>query len=284
MNSAGNIGKVAVLICLGCAVTSSTLGQCVWKVTGPRGGTAYLGGSFHALRSSDYPLPSAYNRAFEASERLVFEIGPGSFANRFDRSGRYGHGDSLRNHVDPRTYAYLQRIFGHLGVPEATYSDYKPWYLSSKISLPGEGNLVQSLGVEYYLSHRASMNHKPFSGLETYQEHLEVFSGLTDRQGEAVLLITLIHCDEGSRFAQDIAAWRRGDAEALAAAAKRDYAEFPVFGERILDDRNRRWIPKIEEYLGSGHIYFVVVGAAHMGGPNGVLALLRARGYRIAQL
>jgi uncharacterized protein YbaP (TraB family) len=43
-------------------------------------------------------------------------------------------------------------------------------------------------------------------------------------------------------------------------------------------------IPKIEGYLRSGKTYFVVAGAAHMGGDNGVLALLRQRGYRIEQL
>jgi uncharacterized protein YbaP (TraB family) len=55
-------------------------------------------------------------------------------------------------------------------------------------------------------------------------------------------------------------------------------------GERLLDARNRKWIPKIESYLRSGQIYFVVAGAGHMGGPNGVLAFLRERGYKIEQL
>ena len=43
-------------------------------------------------------------------------------------------------------------------------------------------------------------------------------------------------------------------------------------------------MPKIENYLQSGQVYFVVVGAAHMGGENGVLSLLRAHGYDIQQL
>src|ERR1700682_1298550 len=36
--------------------------SCVWKVSGPNGGTLYLGGSIHALRKVDYPLPLAFNR------------------------------------------------------------------------------------------------------------------------------------------------------------------------------------------------------------------------------
>src|SRR6267143_6362190 len=85
---------------------------CVWRVTGPTG-TLYLGGSYHVLRSIDYPLPSAYNRAFEASTRLVFEADPRdleSVSKGFLKEGVYPKGDSLRNHVDPRTYDYLRRL------------------------------------------------------------------------------------------------------------------------------------------------------------------------------
>ena len=49
-------------------------------------------------------------------------------------------------------------------------------------------------------------------------------------------------------------------------------------------ERNRNWMPKIEGYLHSGKIYFAVAGAAHMGGSNGLVTLLRNRGYQIEQL
>jgi uncharacterized protein YbaP (TraB family) len=60
--------------------------------------------------------------------------------------------------------------------------------------------------------------------------------------------------------------------------------DFPSLGRRLIDVRNRNWNPKIEGYLRSGKTYFVVVGAGHMGGPSGLLAMLRARGYTIEQL
>ena len=87
---------------------------CVWKVTDPNGGTLYLGGSVHALRPTDYPLPVAYNRAFDASSRLVFENDPKASSQEFSyvlKAGQYAKGDSLKNHVDPRTYDYLRRFF-----------------------------------------------------------------------------------------------------------------------------------------------------------------------------
>ena len=56
------------------SITSYGRAACVWKVTSKTGNVLFLAGSIHALRSTDYPLPSAYNRAFDASERLVCEV------------------------------------------------------------------------------------------------------------------------------------------------------------------------------------------------------------------
>ena len=103
--------------------------SCVWKVTGPNGGVLYLGGSVHALRNSDYPLPVAYNRAFDASSRLVFEDDPkesAQAAKELFRAGTYPKGDNLRNHVDPRTYDYVRRVFALMKIPEEKFSHYLP--------------------------------------------------------------------------------------------------------------------------------------------------------------
>jgi uncharacterized protein YbaP (TraB family) len=56
----------------------------------------------------------------------------------------------------------------------------------------------------------------------------------------------------------------------------------PAFYKSIVVDRNRRWIPRIESCMSTGSC-FVVVGAAHMVGSDGLIAMLRAKGYRITQ-
>jgi uncharacterized protein YbaP (TraB family) len=119
---------VCAFLCV-VAPPGSAATACVWKVTGPSGGTLYLGGSVHALRSSDYPLPPAFNRAFDASSRLVFEVDEKALvqaSNGLLKAGRYPKGDSLKNHVDPRTYAYLRRVFALMKVPEANFSRFRP--------------------------------------------------------------------------------------------------------------------------------------------------------------
>lgn len=261
---------------------------CVWKVTGSTRGTLFLGGSVHALSSSDYPLPPAYNRAFDASSRIALEIEPKALSGSgagFLKSGRYPAGDSLKNHVDPRTYDYLRRLFALLKVPEEKFSRYRPWFLVLMLESPNLRGLSDDLGVDEFLIKRARANAKPMVGLESAAEHSAVFSGLTDRQGEALLLLTFIPQAKGARGSDYImSAWRRGDVEALARSTRDAYQDFPAFGERILGARNRRWLPKLESYLKSGQTYFVVVGAAHLGGADGLLALLRARGCKVEQV
>jgi len=266
----------------------SRAASCVWKVSGPNGGTLYLGGSIHALRSVDYPLPPAFNRAFDASSRLVFEIDTKALSasgKDLSKAGEYSGGDNLKKHVDPRTYDYLRRVFGLMNVPEKKFAKYRPWFLVLLLTAPGLHGLSEDLGVEGFLAGRARSASKPVSGLETAREHLEIFSGLSDRQSEAMLLLTFIpDTSGGGGTSQVIKAWRRGDVDTLTRETLEGFRDFPSLGDRLIGMRNRRWVPKIEGYLQSNQTYFVVPGAAHLGGDGGLLALLRARGCKIEQL
>src|SRR5438105_5755337 len=232
----------SVLSCLLPFPSAKAEHACVWKVTAPKGGTLYLGGSIHALRSIDYPLPPAYNRAFDASERLVFEDDPKvSFwsAKRFAKSLEYPKADSLKNHLDPRTYTYLKRVFALENVPEEKFARLRPWALIMVLWSPGAHGLSQELGIEGFLERRARANAKPVAGLESFQEHVDVLSGLTDRQAEAVILITFIPQTGGeARAKSELDSWRHGDADSLEHLERATFADFPAFGERILDARN----------------------------------------------
>lgn len=274
----------ALALCCFVAHTAVAL-SCVWRVTGPNGGTLYLGGSVHALRRTDYPLPAAYNRALDASSRLVFEDDPktGSKATKdLLRAGTYTDGDNLKNHVDRRTYDYLRRFFGLVNIPEGAFSKYRPWLLNLLLSSPSSEHW--QLGVERYLQRRAGGS-KPIFGLESAEEHNGVFANLSDREAEALLLILFVNAGRRDAGGDNIfEAWRHGDADALARIVHDSFRDFPSLGERMLTARNRNWLPKIETFLRSDQTYFVVVGAAHLGGPGGVLSMLRARGYRAEQL
>jgi len=261
---------------------------CVWKVTRPKGGILYLGGSIHALRSSDYPLPAAYSRAFDASTHLVLEDDPNvrsATIKKFLKTGEYPKGDSLKNHIDPRVYDYLRRVFAAWVVPEDKIARLRPWALIMVLWSPSLHGLSQDLGIEEFLTRRARANGKPVTGLESFREHYEIISGLSDYQAELVLLLNFIPHESGTETRRrSMEAWRKGDVETIDRLDREALRDVPSFRERLIEARNRNWIPRIEKYLSSKDTYFVVVGAGHMGGSEGLLALLKRRGYRIEQL
>ena len=276
---------VAALALFSFLPLSAVASSCVWKVTGPGGGTIYLGGSIHALRSSDYPLPAAYNHALDASSRVVFEDDPKAGAREAKdlvRAGTYPKGDTLKNHVDPRTYAYIRRFFALVNVPETEFAKYRPWLIDVMLSSPSYEHW--ELGIERYLQRRAAAKSKPVVGLESPKEHNAFFVDLSDRESEALLLILFINAAHEGPSATMINAWHRGDVETISRNLRESFQDFPSLARRLIDVRNQNWLPKIDGYLRSGQTHFVVVGAGHMGGPNGLLALLKARGCKLEQL
>ncbi len=195
---------------------------CVWKVTGANGHVLYLGGSLHGLQSTDYPLPAAYNRAFDLSSRIVFEddlkpLSP-SQMRRFVKACEYPKNDNLKNHIDPRVYDYLRRFFAAAGASEAQWSRLRPWALMMGFMAAGSN----SLGVEPYLAQRARANRKRIDGLESSREHQEIISSMTDHQAELALLASFISAAPGTDKGKSIREqWRAGNAEALARDAPR---------------------------------------------------------------
>src|SRR5205085_2856527 len=155
--------------------------------------------------------------------------------------------DNLKNHVDPRTYDYVRRVFALMKIPEEKFSRYRPWLLILMLDYPSGKGFSDDLGVDEFLAKRAAVNSKPAVGLESWGEHASVFSGLTDRQSEALLLLSFIPQANGSgEVARTMSAWRQGDVDTLARSTRDSFRDFPFFGERLLGARNRNWLPKVE--------------------------------------
>jgi uncharacterized protein YbaP (TraB family) len=79
-------------------------------------------------------------------------------------------------------------------------------------------------------------------------------------------------------------AWKAGDAPRVERLVLQDLRSEPRVYQRMLVDRNRDWLPKLEALFARRGRAFVVVGAAHLIGPDGLLAMLRARGYTVEQM
>lgn len=260
----------------------------LWRVTNvPQ--PFYVLGSVHQLRKSDYPLPSVMEDAAKQVETMLFEYDPGQ-ENTFGRllydGAHYPRGHSMQSKVHPETFAYLMKMFKKSHMNFNRYSELKPWAIAiSMFEVPGFKGVRFAEGVDEHFFDKAWAEHKKMGGLESPAAHVAVFSGMSDEESEVVLLRAIIYGDnESEEFKQSVAAWKAGDTKRLWDIDSRFRIESPSIHKRLIENRNMAWIPRIEEAIKSGKSTLVIAGANHFCGPQGVPALLQAKGYKLEQL
>ena len=292
-SSLAGVWLLAGALCLPAAPAASGK-ACVWRVSDGTH-TLYLAGSIHALRATDAPFPPEYADAYDASSGLAFEtdltVPADRWAAAIERAGTLPANVTLRDRVDPRTYAYIQKVvakFHHGSTEGLTRIEHlKPWVISWMLDSPTGKvpGLSGAHGVEPYFLARAKKDHKKLAGLVTFDEHIAVFGEMSDADSEAELLLAFIQLDQrNTRFDQTVAAWKRGDIASIDRDFAAEFHDVPSLRRRLLTDRNHRWLPKIEGYLHSGKTWMIVAGAGHMAGQEGLPALLQARGYQVEQM
>ena len=84
-------------------------------------------------------------------------------------------------------------------------------------------------------------------------------------------------------FNDIVKAWKIGDSQKLDKMLNDAMVESPAIYKRLVGDRNHNWLPKIEAFLKGDKNAIVIVGAAHLVGKEGVVELVKAKGYRVIQ-
>ena len=272
---------------------------CVWRVTNAKA-PFYLVGSIHALSRKDYPLPAPYEIALRDSKRFLFEFDPNrhvEFEKKFEAAGKYPPGQDIRSKIDPDLLAWLQQNITtvkpdhHRAKRERTRSfdsefGYKPWWIAQHLVGPATYTKTSlSHGLDNYFVDRATREKKEIAGLESVDEHVAVMGGLSDRDSEFILRDTLGQPGNADKeFTRMYKAWRKGNTDALWEGDSRLRKQAPWIAARFVDNRNVKWVPRIERELKTGKPTAIVAGALHFSGPNSVIKLLEKRGYKIEQL
>lgn len=263
----------------------------LWKVSNAAG-AVYLVGSIHLLTKDYYPLSPALDAAFKDSDLLVEEADLGEMetpASQFTllTRGLLPAGQSLDEVVSPSTYALVTRRVGDLGLPIEPLRRFKPWMLAMTIVEMEwqKAGFDASLGLDRHFYDRARAEGKMVQGLETVDYQVSLFDGMTMEEQERMLAESLedLDQDRANLFALTDA-WKAGDAEAVERIVFDDLKDDPVLYQRLLVGRNRTWLPAIDALFARNGRAFVVVGAAHLVGPDGLLAMFRAKGYKVDQL
>ena len=266
----------------------------LWKVS-DADNSVYLLGSFHALRTTDYPLPTTVDAAFADAEALAFEVTPAEMespelARQMLAAARLPTGQTLSAVLPARTWKRLRDYCERTGKQPAAFEPFAPWFVSLSLTLAEMSRLGfdPALGLDRHLMARAADAAKPTSGLETAASQVRLLAGMPMATQHQFLDEFLDEAEDpkGSMDALH-ASWRRGDADAIEGAMVRELAEkYADLYRRINVDRNQAWLPKLRAMLDTSgdDDTLVVVGALHLVGKEGLVSPLTAKGYRVERL
>jgi uncharacterized protein YbaP (TraB family) len=262
----------------------------IWKATGKQG-VVYLVGSVHVLTKDFYPLSPTLETAYKQSDLLVEEVDlgdmqePGAQFQMLSR-GMLPSNQSLDKLVSPATFAAVSKRFTDIGMPIEPIKRFKPWLAALTLMAMEwqKAGFDAELGLDKHFYDRAKADGKNVEGLETIEYQLSRFDEMSAALQDRLLAETLKGIEtEQANMTKLVDSWRAGDAAAVERIVLKDLEQEAELYQRLLVERNKNWLPKLEALFARKASAFVVVGAAHLVGPDGLVAMLKAKGYTVEQ-
>ncbi|OGN98350.1 MAG: hypothetical protein A2Y89_06445 [Chloroflexi bacterium RBG_13_51_18] len=232
--------------------------------------------------------------AFNSSTYLVVEVNTDNLtpdeANQLLMDyGMYAQGEGFKENVSEELYSKLNEQFQAYGIGLELLNDFKPFVIYNMFSQ----FILESLGyqakygVDVYFLERAKISNKTILELETMEFQFSLLSSIPD---ESIIMGMQYDVDnpETEKYLQDLFdAWITGDPDKMEVIVFEALVEEPglaPYYEIMYDQRNLSMAQKIEEFLADEAVYFIIVGAGHLVGENGLINLLKNRGYIVEQL
>lgn len=263
----------------------------IWKITS-KTNSVYLMGSIHAMKADHYPLDPAFESTFDKAQHLVTEVDVDSLAleevmRALISRGTYADGTTLSQHIPPGVFEQVGKMAASVGLSPQLLQPLRPWLVSltlTSVYLQTKGFLAEN-GLDQYFYTRAKGLYKSRQALETISFQTNLLADMSDSVQTRLLVQTLEDFDQADTTLDDLyQAWKTGNTASLEHLLSETYTDSPDLYHRLFLDRNLRWVPQIEQLLTGTDTYLVIVGAAHLVGKEGVVELLRAKGYTVEQL
>jgi uncharacterized protein YbaP (TraB family) len=264
----------------------------VWQVTKGEQ-RLYIAGTVHLLPPEQFPLPQEFNQAYSQADTLVFEtdvreLETAQGMQLLMQHAMYSDGRSLSQVLSANSYQQLQQYAKTQGVDLAPLNNFKPDFVLltlMQVALQKAG--MAGEGVDMHFLKQAVTDSKPMLFLETVEQQLVMLLNISAENEDAFVAQNLQQLSElEAELTKIIAAWRSGDTDTMAALAMAftDTPEGKLFYDALLVQRNKNWLPQLEQMMATPEVELVLVGALHLAGEANVLQLLREQGYSITQL
>jgi uncharacterized protein YbaP (TraB family) len=141
-------------------------------------------------------------------------------------------------------------------------------------------------GVDAYYHAKGIESGKEIAWLESVDTQIAVLDSFDSGDPDALIAYTLSEMERSSEMITSLHhAWKAGDLVALQQSGMEEMKrDFPEVYKTLMVDRNNAWMPQIEAMFGDGNIEYVLVGALHLAGADGILEMLEAKGYKVERV
>ncbi|MEY4902362.1 MAG: hypothetical protein RLZZ292_177 [Bacteroidota bacterium] len=269
----------------------STENALLWRITLKTTTTeksvapSYLYGTIHLIPKKDLHITDAMTRAIKTCKKMTFEINvkkaSGIFAQlSMLRKAVMRHDTTLDMLISKEDYRLVERKFTEVGLPMKLIRRVKPLFLSSL--LEGDPRSSDMGSYEMSLLEVAEANDLKIDGLETIKSQMQVLDSIPYKV-QAEGLVDAIRHPEASKaeYQQLLDCYKAENLTCLAQQfASENEAEMQPYQGALLDNRNQQWQPIMEKMMRRQPTFFAV-GAGHLVGEQGVIALLRKQGYKV---
>lgn len=258
----------------------------LWEVTGAHGEHGYLFGTIHALPEGIRWHTAKLDAAFAASNTLAVEVKgldrQGEMNAIFERLAKTPGLPPLGSRVPADRRALVEQALAGQHLSDKDFADVETWAaaltLSSALDAGDSANGVDRALIE-------GANGKQVIEFEGVEPQLRLFDTLPERAQAALLVAVAQEAATGAGDQRKLRnAWLTGNVAALAGESDKDLLADPDLRRVLLTGRNAAWAERLDRLLRQGGTVFVAVGAAHVVGPEGLAALLSARGYTVTRV
>ncbi len=275
----------------------------LWRISGPGvASESYLFGTIHLIPEADYFLPNGLVASLNDSDEVIFEIDPRdmsdpsmlmSLMTRINMRGD----TSLEDLLSAEEYAAVESYFGKMGLPFFLLKRMKPLFLSAMVGqdmdmLQGGGGDLAGRGTKSYefeLTALAEKAGKEIGGLETMEFQLSLFDSIPYGAQAKMLHKTVLADSNGENMGGEnemdkvVNLYKRKAIAEMAAGFSDEETGVARFEELLLTRRNENWVPQILTKIKAANAQtkLFAVGAGHLGGEKGVIALLRKEGLTV---
>ncbi|ALS97908.1 TraB/GumN family protein [Lacimicrobium alkaliphilum] len=264
----------------------------VWEVTSKDDNVLYLGGTLHLLTAEDYPLDSAYKSAYRLSDRLIFETDQAvletpQFKQALMQRFALAEGEELSDFLAPQTYDDLRTALKKRGIAVESMQGFKASMVALTLTMSEFHRLgFTQPGVDKYFYNLALEDGKSTGQLETPAQQLDFLTSMGHDNPEQLIRYTLKDIDQMPEMIGPLRqAWLDGDLRQLdKLGLKPMQQEYPRVYEVLIKERNRQWMKQLIPMFASKQTHFVLVGALHLTGEDGLLIQLRQQGFKLKQL